>query len=169
MKRRKIKLRQFLPVLIVLLVLAAFAGRNTTEDAISQRTVERREDFLFTYEKVRYPTRANVTKMSEAIEVGISVDVNYLDFGIVPIGTRVRKTMVFNSSVDGNSKITLESRGNISQVLKLEKYEFILGPNEDSTAELTLEPSATTPIGYYEGEVDATIKRVKNDFAERFL
>lgn len=122
------------------------------------------KNFLFKHLEIHYQTKASVLPFLE--KVGVSVDIDKIDFGIAAKGMQIRKVLNVTNSETLLAKVKVKVIGNISKFVKIEPNNFLLSPN--NTQAITLEFFGKE-IGNYTGEIAVRIEVPKYKFMEDFL
>ena len=114
--------------ILVIFVLLIFAFTYKNPVSSSEGTVE--YTGLFFSERVtRYPMVAEVTD-SENNTLGIAVE-EHLNFGRIPSGSDVRKTLLLNNDDPNDVKIRMTSEGDISPYVFFNNNNFIFSESEE--------------------------------------
>jgi hypothetical protein len=98
--------------------------------------------------------------------VGISVDPNILQFGILPKNITTQKILYITNGNKVPVKVNLKVYGTISPFVKFNKNNFILSPNQNISVNVK---GGGNIVGKYDGEVQVIIKIPKNWWSESLL
>jgi hypothetical protein len=146
------------PVLVViallsLLILLSHKLLSPRTEYARQMEIELRDWLLFTEEITRYPTRINVT--ANLTRLGVSTDIDKIDFGIVPLGVRVRKELSLVNHNPVRVKVRVRVRGPMGEFVHVAD-EFVMDPGEARTLMLAAQP---TQVGSWEGEIEVVVRK----------
>lgn len=144
--------------LIIILVVFAFTYRN--QEITGNSIVY---SGLLTSEKItRYNMNAEVMN-ADNTSIGIVVE-DRLDFGRMPAGSDVRKTLTLNNDESWPVKITITPTGNISRYVSVSRNDFMLDGAEN--IEVVFRSADT---GNFTGTLDVTAIKPRNWLAGWFL
>ena len=146
---------------IFILALLIFAFTYKSPVSLSDGTIEY-SGLLFSERVTRYPMIAEVTE-AENRTLGIAVE-EFLNFGRVPSGSEVKKTInMYNDESDG-VKIKISSEGDISPHVTFSKNNFIL--RDESGVEIKFYSKET---GNYSGILSVSAVKPRNWLSGWFL
>lgn len=105
-----------------------------------------------------------VTQFSENdqgnVTLGIAQEENYVDFGVLPLGTiSARKEIKVSNNGRSDVKVKVTAYGNITKYLTIEQSSFELGPQETRNIDLLLEGENVTETTYLEGRIEISKKK----------
>ncbi len=112
-------------------------------------------------ENIEYEMKLEVANVTR---VGISNDDFELNFGRVPLGGYVTKSVSIDNRGSLPSKISIEITGSISSFISLEKNNFFL----DKSSELKIYANATE-YGNFTGKMSIKIIKPKNFLARMVI
>lgn len=115
----------------------------------------------FEEEKVQYDMKLAVM---ENVTVGISSDTFELNFGRIPLNGTSTKYISINYNSTTPAKVVLETKGNISKFLILEKNNFIIEKNERFGI-----LANGTEYGNYTGTLTIKVKKPRNQLSRLLL
>ncbi|MCS7123137.1 MAG: hypothetical protein RMJ17_00980 [Candidatus Aenigmarchaeota archaeon] len=147
-------------IIIIFLILLSIFYRPFYFNIAENYEFDSFQNLLFEYEIHRYPAKIEIIKENRSI--GISTDINVLDFGKIPLIEgieRVRKFINFTSN--DYSKVEIKFYGNISRFLKTSKNNFYLKPFENANVEIIFDLKKVKDYGNYSGEVRIFIIKPK--------
>ncbi|VVB52449.1 Uncharacterised protein [uncultured archaeon] len=129
------------------------------------------QDMSLLYKEKVYRFPANFTVLpsdigSSKLNIGVATDTASLNFGIVPVGFNVTKTLNITSPESNNAKIFIRVKGNISSQLNPSSDSVNLAPGTKNIVTLV---AAGTEIGEYSGEVQVIIKVPRYFFMSPFI
>ncbi len=160
-------MRKEYKIIIGLLVLGAVIAVMTAHpesgEIVEQRAAETYSDIFFTYTVIKYPSSVEILSPTDAANytMGINVDTNRLNFGVVVGGDSTVKRQINLTTKDGkNSRIHVKSTGQISPLLSFDKTDFVF--NNKANIFVTLN-SRNFAAGNYTGEIDIVIQKSNND------
>ena len=152
-----------------LFILISLDKNPEPEEIINESGFFHTESTLFLRDIVRYPLRANVTPLRIAdskIKVGVSVETDELNFGVVSENLTVRKFINLKNNDKVPVKMCMPSYGNIKQYVLLSKDNFILKEGQAVEVEIAFN---ATKVGLYSGELDVIAIKPKHPFLANFL
>ncbi len=133
---------------------------------VENRTFEVYESPFFIFERVRYPSKVEIVEEGERMLLGFVTDPWNLNFGIIPLGGYgTRNVKIFNSE-NYSVRVKLYAYGSINPLIKFEKNDLVLKPNETLTINIFLNTTNSTKPGNYTGEIDIVIKKPKYSFLQ---
>lgn len=158
-------------LLIFAIVYAFSAPYSAPSQFVENQTVTSEETMFFTYEISRYPTKVEISNITEKnISIGFSLEPWNLNFGIVPTGGSMGNRFInLENTADRASKIKLVAYGNIADMVTFSDNDFLISKNAPKPVKITLETKKDTPLGNYSGEIDIIVKKPKYDFAGKLL
>jgi hypothetical protein len=146
-------------LVIIALIMIAFVYRNRFE--ISGNTVEYAG--LFVSERVTgYDMKAEVTSPDNST-LGMAAE-EHLNFGRIPSGSKVRKTIFLVNDEQTLVKIRIMSEGDISPHISVSKNNFLLS----NTSEITVTFDSEN-TGNFTGTLNVLAIKPKNWLAGWFL
>lgn len=161
MKERS-KLFLIIVLAFLFVVLIGIRGPLGPETFVENRTVDIWSNLLFDYEITRYPSSVDITTPvpeDENITVGFVVDPWNLKFGLVPgNGSYVKRNVVLTNLDERETRVSLNSYGNISELVHFSKNDFILQMGENVSVDVYLFTN-NTDFGNYSGEIDVVAKK----------
>jgi hypothetical protein len=119
----KLKVALILVVLVVIAASFAYRGRSD----ISENTIEF-TGLLVSEISAKYPMYGQVIEPDNR-SLGIATE-ERLNFGRVPAGSTVKKTIVLNN-YDTPVKVRISSEGNITPYVSVDKNDFVLSGSEE--------------------------------------
>jgi len=128
---------------------------------VENRTVLTKSDSFYNYEITKYPSKIEIVDLrfkNIGNKIGLSVDSWIFDFGIIPIGGSVKKTINFES-IEDKSKVKLIAFGNISSMITFSKNNFYLKGNDK--VDVLLNITESPQLGNYTGEIDIIVQKNK--------
>ncbi len=140
-------------LLLLIPVFLALFFRSLPKQLSDEPSVVVRDFLVFTEEITSYP--AKVTFIKNSKRIGISSDVDKIDFGIVATGTKVRKKIFLFNNNPCSVRVYIIPRGSIAEVVEAER-SFTLRPFENKTVELT---AFSLKEGNYTGEIEVLIRK----------
>ncbi|MBN2518298.1 MAG: hypothetical protein JXB14_05615 [Candidatus Altiarchaeota archaeon] len=136
------------------------AGRDSTME----------ESAFFNITTVKYGTSAVVKSLeviNQTVKMGVSTDPNEINWGVVPKGVFVGKTMNLGNTRPTDAKVNIAVHGDIKPFVSVVGGDtFILKSGESKSVELLFNASE---IGEYVGEIDVYIRIPKNWLVKSFL
>lgn len=144
---------RLLVIFILLLIPPTFS-----QEYVKTVTTERRENVLFVYEIIKYPTKVEIIDKNSDFKIGISLDPWLIDFGSIEEGMGGRRYINIVNDKDYVYKTRLTSFGNISKMIKFGNNNFLVESNKSLNVSVSL--NALSP-GNYTGEIDIVLKRFK--------
>lgn len=141
-----------------LLIILFIIPVSLSQDYVKTVTTERRENILFIYEIIKYPTYVEIIDKDSDLSIGISLDPWLIDFGKINEGMSERRYINIKNDKDYIYKARLTSFGNISKMITFGKNNFLIESNEALNVSVSL--NAMTP-GNYTGEINIVLKRFK--------
>jgi len=152
----------FIIVLIIFLYFLELQEPLEPKEIVNEKTILNYSSLFFNYKIIRYPTRVEVIKPEENINVGVVTDPWNLNFGYIPgNGSSVKRYIGILNEDKKYSTVKLKAYGNISSLINFSKNDFVL--NESAAVEVILN-TTFAEIGNYTGEIDIIIKVPKYDF-----
>lgn len=152
-----------------LFILISLDKNPEPEEIINEAGFFHTESTLFLRDIVRYPLRANVTPLrttDSKIRVGVSIETDELNFGVVSENLTVRKFINLKNNGKVPVKICIPSYGNIKPYIITRKNNFILREGQALEVEIAFN---ATRIGLYSGELDVIAIKPKHPFLANFL
>jgi len=131
-------------------------------DQLANKTYEKYENSIFTYEVIRFPTFVDIIDFTDDdLTIGISNDPYNLGFGIIPVGSMGKRVIRVDNNETIPSKVKIMKNGNISSFLEIGEDVFVLGMNETKSVDVQLKTGEDTEIGTYTGVIDLIIVKPK--------
>ncbi|MEA3255769.1 MAG: hypothetical protein U9Q22_08055 [Candidatus Altiarchaeota archaeon] len=152
-----------------LFILISLDKNPEPEEIIKETGFFHTESTLFLRDIVRYPLRANVTPLRIAdnkIKVGVSIETDELNFGVVSENLTVRKFINLKNNDKVPVKMCIPSYGNIKPYILLSKNNFILKEGQALEVEIAFN---ATKVGIYSGELDVIAIKPKHPFLANFF
>jgi len=175
MKIRKLSEEKFNILLIAFsiacgLIIVISSYYFYPREFVKNQTFEIYENPFFIFEKARYPSNVEIVeKGEEGMLLGFVTDPWNLNFGIIPLGGYGTRSITLFNSESSKVKVKLKAYGEIKDLVRFEKNDFILKPNEKVNVNIFLNTTNSTRIGNYTGEIDVIIKKPRFNFFEILL
>lgn len=165
MKSKKFSNKKiFLFFLIVcFLLIVIFLQLPVKKEFVKTLTTESGSNLFYKFDTIKYPSNVQIVGKGE-LTLGFVTDPWNLNFGTIPITANETRFISLRNSEDKNAKVSIKAFGNISQLVRFSKNNFILKPNENITIEVLLVATEGIKTGNYTGEIDVTIKKPNFDF-----
>ena len=157
---------RFLKIIIIIIVfIIAFCSYQiVTTGFIISDELDESQNLFFIYKKFRYPSNVTISYPATEIALGISIDTDNLNFGIIPSGGSYGTRIInIKNDEDVPIKIKLKPFGDISPMIDFEVPEFILQKGEEKKIEIYLRTTEATRMGNYTGGVEILSIRPKID------
>lgn len=161
-------------IIITIFIIFAYAlvSLNSSKEEVTtfvtERTVSTKEDMLFNYDIIKYPSSAQVvdTTMNDTkIQLGVNIDPTGINFGIMPGNGSFSKRFVnLTNTEDKDVKVFIEAFGSIEPYVNFSMNGFVLRGKEKVVVKASFYTTEAT-IGNYSGEIDIITKKPKYDFA----
>jgi hypothetical protein len=172
MKNKTILFVILILLIICLIILISYNKPIIPREFVTNKTVERSENIFFMYETIKYPAIAYIRGFendTSDIQVGISGETWYLNFGFMPLGVNQVKFFNLYNPREMGIKVGIVTYGNITNVLSFDKNNFIIKSNETANINIFLNTSKVTIPGKYVGEVDVNTIKPKYKFLSQIL
>jgi len=162
---RKIKIVLLCALAALVVLVAGFVLRfeyniNSLPPAPSEYASEITQvdnnNFIYKEKIIRYPAKGAVIPyvLNETLKVGLSVDKDKLDFGLIPQGLSVNKVVEFKNNDYGPAKVLVATYGNIKPFVNTEK-SFVIAAGDNRSLNIVMNASV---IGQYSGEIDVVMR-----------
>jgi len=151
----KVEIKLAIIFLVAIFVYALFFMEPIYFDLVDKYKFSIEKNLLYKFEVHRYPAFINVTKKSENLTLGLSIDPNVFNFGKIPLTEEIKRVRKFLtvSSLNDSGKVKIYFFGNISKYLKASENNFYINKNQNKTIEIWFEVSKDLKEGYYFGEI----------------
>jgi len=166
-------------ILIIVLLSLAVLGlsiifsreKKVTTGFVTNVSFNVTEDLFFIHEIVKYPTNVTVVKLEDSSEVpiGITGDPWNINFGVLPVGVRGKRTINIANYKQPVFRIKIVCYGDICHMITFDKNDFLLHEGEEAQVVATLDTSLSPFSGDYKGEIDVISDRPKYSFISSIL
>lgn len=99
----------------------------------------------------KYDAVVNVLEQNE--KVGINPTSDKLDYGDLPKGKRLSRSIVIENNGDMNIYVTILKTGSISELIEISKNNFVLNSGDNEKIELPLELPISANKDKYDGKI----------------
>jgi hypothetical protein len=124
----------------------------------SKLEFETKDFLIFSEEITRYPSKMEV--LENLTKIGVSTDVDKIDFGRIAKGMKVRKLINVYNKNPFKVKVYIKPYGNISYVINTTE-NFILNSFEGRN--VTIE-AIGKEVGNFSGEISVIVRKPKFDW-----
>lgn len=99
----------------------------------------------------KYDAVVNVLEQNE--KVGINPTSDKLDYGDLPKGKRMSRSIIIENNGDMNIYVMILKTGNISELIEISKNNFVLNSGDNEKIELPLELPISANKDKYDGKI----------------